>query len=289
MNVTPTVDRSWVAELSLRLGQLNGHTALLAAKHLGPLRVQKSFSQPDGSCHLYLLHPPGGIVGGDTLAVEVRAEQGARVLITSPSATRFYRSPGQGLVQKQDVQLSVAADAHLEWVPLETILFNGAEARIRHTVQLAADATYLGWEMFAFGRRASSETFDAGCLKQESRILVQDQLIHRESLSLDTRSSNLLNQQWGTRGSSLVGTLVAVTLQHSHSGIPEVPDALLTVLRDPLNDPNWGITSKGRVILVRYLGDSAEQCLGGFDGIRARLAGEGLIGSAGNRPRIWNT
>ncbi len=171
------LQRGWRAELSLCCEQRGGRTVLARKRQFGPLTLQRPF-YPEGSvCHLYLLHPPGGVVGGDSLAVDIDLGPGARALVTTPGATKFYRSAGADALVTQ--RLSVAAGAGLEWFPQEAILFPGARVRSRTEVALQADASFIGWELLSLGRPVIGERFDSGALhtglcRQSRRSAVAD-------------------------------------------------------------------------------------------------------------------
>src|SRR6187402_782414 len=121
-----TTSSSWHARLELGFSRSGSRTVLARRRHFGPLIVQRPFYPEGGICHVYLVHPPGGIVGGDQLALQVEVERDAHALLTTPAATRFYRAgphPRAALNQQFVVQ-----DAALEWLPQETIVFDGARA-----------------------------------------------------------------------------------------------------------------------------------------------------------------
>ena len=94
--------------------------------------------------HLYILHPPGGVVGGDSIDIKVSAREGSRALATTPSATKFYRVDNGDLQQIQGCQLTSKQGAVLEWLPLETIVFRGASPRMTTDVHLEADGRFVG-------------------------------------------------------------------------------------------------------------------------------------------------
>src|SRR6187551_1093438 len=118
---------SWQARLELGFRATAGRTVLAHRRHIGPLMVQRPFYPEGGICHVYLLHPPGGIVGGDSLELQVDAGQGSHALITTPAATKFYRAgPHPRAVLRQNL---LVKDAVLEWLPQEAIVFDGAKVR----------------------------------------------------------------------------------------------------------------------------------------------------------------
>ena len=106
---------------------------------------------PEGRevCHVYLLHPPGGIVGGDRLQVEARVGAGAHALLTTPAATKVYRSAGPAAAQ--EAELVVARDGVLEWLPQETIVYDGADVALATRARLERGARFLGLDLLCFG------------------------------------------------------------------------------------------------------------------------------------------
>lgn len=113
--IPPIPHMTWRAELSLDYALSTGRT-VARHRHSGPLRVLQSlYPEGDAVCHNVLVHPPGGIVGGDVLDIRVAVGEGAHGLVTTPGATRFYRSEGESCVQQ--TLLDVAAGARLEWLP----------------------------------------------------------------------------------------------------------------------------------------------------------------------------
>jgi len=152
----------WQACLELGLEKRGLRTVAAHRRHYGPLAVQRPFYPEGDVCHLYLLHPPGGVVGGDTIDIRVRAGTGARALVTTPGATKFYRSAGATAAVTQTLQ--VDAGAVLEWLPQEAILFQGAVARPQTRVELATRACFAGWDILYLGRPANAEPFTPGRL-----------------------------------------------------------------------------------------------------------------------------
>lgn len=135
---------------------------MLAARHQrGPLLVQRPFyPERGGVCHCYVLHPPAGIVGGDDLEVTLDLDRGAQALVTTPAATRWYFSRGRESRVRQQARL--ADGATLEWLPQETLLFDGAHARLATSIHLDGNARFCGWEILGLGRPACGESFRTG-------------------------------------------------------------------------------------------------------------------------------
>jgi urease accessory protein len=161
--------KEWRAQLDLEFSKSNNRTILRHRKHFGPLQVQKPFyPEINGTCHVYILHPPGGVVGGDRLNISIDVDSNAHALITTPAAGKFYRSAGPIAVQKQIIK--VASKAILEWFPSENILFSGSKAQIQTKVELAHDSHFVGWEILCLGRPASEEIFSQGELDQRFEV-----------------------------------------------------------------------------------------------------------------------
>ena len=177
-----------------------------AVRHVGPLVVQRPFHpEPDGTAHVYLLHPPGGVAGGDRLEIACHLAPGARAVLTTPGAAKFYRSP-HSLSALRTV-IDVGADAVCEYLPQETILFDGANASIETRISLAANATYVGWEFISFGRPAAREGFTWGTARQRVEVLRAGRPIWFERLHLDG-GSPLIGSRFAFAGKPIVGTMV---------------------------------------------------------------------------------
>ena len=146
------------AKLSLKFAEIGGITRLVEREHFGPLLVQKPL-YPEGreTCHVVIIHPPGGIVGGDQLEISAHIDASAHAQITTPGATKWYKTNKH--TSQQKVRISVNKGGSLEWVPQETIFYNNANIEIDHQVTLEDNAIYVGCEILCFGRTASGETF----------------------------------------------------------------------------------------------------------------------------------
>jgi urease accessory protein len=162
----------WPGHLALNYRCENtsvGTRTVLHDRHCGPLRVLHSlYPEAPQVCHNVLVHPPGGIVGGDDLVVDAHLQSDAHALVTTPGATRFYRSSGDAA--RQHIHFNVDAGARLEWLPLETIVYSAALAENRMVFDLAPGAEMFGWDVLALGLPASEQGFDLGHMHQQIEI-----------------------------------------------------------------------------------------------------------------------
>jgi urease accessory protein len=279
MAVAPeSVVAGWLGWLQLVFAFSAGRTALVGRRHQGPLLTQRPFYPEGGVCHSYLLHPPGGVVGGDRLELEVACESGAHALMTTPAAGKFYRSDGRLAVQRQ--RLTVAADAVLEWLPQEQIVFRGAEVDSLTRVELAAGARFIGWEVVCLGRRASGEAFEAGHLRQRFELWRAGRPLWLERSHV-VGGSEWLHARCGLAGYSVVGTLVAVGATDR-----QVEDARAAL--PPAQDAVFAVTRVDDVLVARYLGHSGEQAREVFGCVWAAVRPP-LLGRDACAPRIWRT
>lgn len=200
---------SWQGQLQLDYTLQDGRTTALD-RHHGPLRVlQRLYPEGDAICHHVLVHPPGGIVGGDELAIEARLGPGTHALVTTPGATRFYRSAGAPATQSLRARL--APGSRLEWLPLETLVYDGALAENRMVFDLAPGAELMGWDLLGLGLPAAGLAFQRGHYQQHlelpgrwlerGRIAAEDHALLDSPLGLDGRK--LLASLWFAAGTPL--------------------------------------------------------------------------------------
>ena len=276
----PPVDTArWEARLSLGFADDGGVTRMLERSHSGPLRVQKPL-YPEGGhvCHAIVVHPPGGVVGGDELNINVRAGDRAHVLLATPGAAKWYKANGQ--VSRQQVRIDAASGASIEWLPQETIFFDAAHVRLDHDVTLTQDATYIGCEILCFGRTASGESFNTGRIEQCTRIRRDGKLVWFEQGVL-TAGDASMTSTLGLAGKTVCATLIAVG--------KTVSATLIGALRMAGDGEGaYGVTQMKSVVVVRYLGDSSETAKRLMMSAWLELR-PALLGREGVVPRIWNT
>ncbi len=270
----------WEARLNLRYAKRGNGTVLIEREHYGPLLVQKPF-YPEGPdvCHSILVHPPGGIVAGDRLTINVTVESGAHALITTPGATKWYRS--EGAQAEQCIAINVAAGANLEWLPQEAIVFNSAIAKQTISIDLADHANFLAWDILVLGRVAAQERFTQGLYKQAWTITRNGLPLWLERGQL-TGGSTLLASTVGLAGYPVAATLLAVGKAPSA--------ALVAACRAVAVDANArvAITALPQVLCVRFLGHGAEQAKMWLQSLWHELRPH-YFGRPIHRPRIWST
>jgi urease accessory protein len=220
---------TWRGELTLGFAERGGGTALVERQHRGPLQVQRAFHpEGPGVCHVYLLHPPGGLVAGDELEVQVQVAAGAHALLTTPASTKVYRS-GKGQLARQHQRLQVAAGGRLEWLPQDTIVYEGAEVALATRVELTGDAAFLGWEMVCLGRPAAGDRFTRGRCRQRFEVFRDGQPLVIERLRVDG-GGPLQAAAWGLGGVAVNATVVCTPsepgdLELARAALAEAPAA----------------------------------------------------------------
>lgn len=286
--VEPLDQRFWRGTLSLGFAASTRGTVVVGRRHEGPFCIQRPFYPGDGACHVYLLHPPGGLAAGDQLVLDVDVAPGAGALLTTPAATKFYRSDGPASVQHQT--LRVAAGATLEWLPLDTILFGGSRARIDTEVSLSPGARFIGWEQFSLGRPLSGDRYTTGKLEQHTRITLDEDPLLIESLRLAAGDWQL-SADWGLASFGVCGALYAYP----------VHDPLLVRVRERLGaaTPSYekprsggslrcGATLLGELLVVRCLATEPEPLRNLLETLWCDLRPD-VIGRAPSVPRVWRT
>ena len=273
----------WKARLNLGFVDRGDKTVLKHRSQQGPLAIQRPLYPEGNPCHTYLLHPPGGVVGGDTLQIKTRVEQGAQVLVTTPGATKFYRSENK--YAKQQQTLFVAKGSRLEWLPQENIFFPDAHVRLDTQVHLETGAQFLGWEMHCFGRPALSEEYDTGHLVGKTEVYLDGELLLTEGLNI--RGDDNLLKNKGLLGYQMMGTLY---ISIDDENFYQLVQSLLFTIQQEYKQGAVIIASSQieNLLVIRALGHWSEVILSCFQRVwqltRAHWTGESPY-----PPRIWAT
>ncbi len=269
----PVEPRGWEAALQLRFAR-DGHvTRLVERSHRGPLVVQRPFHPEGDVCHVYVVHPPGGVVGGDLLQLTAQLEAGAAVLLTTPAAGKFYRSNGATATLQQTL---VAQDGALEWLPQENIFFPGAQARVSTRVQLRGAARFLGWEVSCFGLPARDERFEQGEARQSLELWHDDRPRLIERLRVDAA---VAQARWGLAGQPACGSLLA---------FPATPALLERARAVECGEVTVACTLVDGVLACRGMAMRADLLRAAFVSLWQALR-PALLQRAPVPPRIWAT
>lgn len=275
---------SWRAHLSLHYTR-EGERTLAHDRHEGPLRVlRRLYPEGPGICHHVILHPPGGVAAGDVLEIEARLESNAHALITTPGATRFYRS--EGALAEQRSTLHLAPGARLEWLPMEAIAHPGCQALNQLRATLEPGAQMIGWDVLALGLPASGQAFETGVFSQHlelpglwlerARIAADDHLLRQSPLGW--AGHGVLATAWLATGTAWPAAQRQVLVEVARDAI--AGHALAATA---------GVTAvQSAVLVLRVLAPGVEPAMHLLAQVRAawRQAAWGL---AAEPPRIWRT
>ncbi|MBI2778614.1 MAG: urease accessory protein UreD [Gammaproteobacteria bacterium] len=274
---TPT----WRGSLDLRFSQ-GPDTVMQVVEARMPLAIQRPF-YPEGAdvCHAVVLHPPGGMAGGDRLEIALHLEPGTQALLTTPAANKWYRS--SGLPAAQIVRACVDTGAHLEWLPQESIVFDGALAHQTMRVELAPGATWLGWDITRFGRSACGERFDHGHWRNSIEVWRGGTPLWIDRQRLEG-GSRLLDRPFGLSGMPVTGCLAWLG-QVVETTLAEEARRLWTA--QPRHG-EAGVTRLEEGLLCRYRGPSSAEARAWFVAVWDMLRRHHR-NRAACPPRIWNT
>lgn len=275
----------WHSRLQLQFSA-EGARTVLRHQHEGGLRALASHYPEDSAiCHQVLVHPPGGLVGGDILDIDLSVQEGAHALVTTPGAGRFYRSTGAPA--RQTLEARLAPGARLEWLPLETLAYNECLGENRSRFHLAPGAELMAWDLLALGLPAADAAFRAGRFTQH--IELPGIWLERGCIAGD--DGVLLHGPGGLRGHTALATLFFA------AGSPlaaQRREELLVVARQAADEARqasvlFGVTAPhAQVVALRLLGHRIEPVAALCRAVWAawRQTGWGVGGCA---PRVWST
>ncbi len=272
--------RGWEAGLRLGFARRGERSVLARRSSFGPLAVQKAlYPEGDLVCHAILLHPPGGIAGGDRLEIEIEVETGAHALLTTPGATKWYRSAASEAAQS--VAITIERNAVCEWMPQENIFFNAACARNTLCVDLQAGSVFCGWDVTCLGRTASGERFQAGRIRQHLRVM-RDGVPLLEELGTLQGGGALLDSPIGMAGFPVSATFIVAGMAIGRDAL----DFCRAVA--PIGDCRLGVTAMGEVFVARCLAQTSEAARACFLQMWTHLRPQYARVPA-RMPRIWAT
>jgi len=275
----------WHSRLQLQFSAEAART-VLRHQHEGGLRALAShYPEDPGICHQVLVHPPGGLVGGDILDIDLSVQEGAHALVTTPGAGRFYRSTGAPA--RQTLEARLASGARLEWLPLETLAYSDCLGENRSRFHLAPGAELMAWDLLALGLPAADAAFRAGRFTQH--IELPGIWLERGCIAGDDDA--LLHGPGGLRGHAALATLFFA------AGSPlaaQRREALLDAARQAADEAQqasvlFGATAPhAQIVALRVLGHRIEPVAALCRAVWAawRQTGWGVGACA---PRVWST
>jgi urease accessory protein len=237
--------------------------------------VQKPFYPEGGVCHVYVIHPPGGVVGGDQLNLNVNVAEKSHALMTTPGSAKLYRSAGA--VAKIEQHLQIQEGGVLEWLPQDTILFSGCKVDLLTRVDIDLHASFVGWEILCLGRPTSGEKFTQGHCRQRFELWRNGQplVIERSRLA---GGESLLESSWGLQGNTVTATMLVT---------PANKEMLVSV-RESIEDIGFSVTLLDDVLVCRFLGLQGEHARKVFSQVWA-IVRPLLVERSACPPRIWAT
>lgn len=278
----------WYAclELGFSYQAANQRTTLAYRKHSGPVRVQKMlWPEKSGVCHAIIVHPPAGIAGGDHLTFDIQVDMNAHALVTTPGAGKWYKTNAKQAFQHIHIRLK--DNAIFEWLPQETMLFNGAHAESETLIHLDIAASFIGWDILVLGRQARNECFTEGQYRNQFQLLRDNRLLVADRLNF-SGNDRWLTSRLGMNGHAVMGSFWAVAPEKYRSSV--YLDEHVAVIRELMMrmKVNVSLTLLDDVICARFLGDDVRQCHDAFAAIRAKLR-RYWFDLDEEFPRIWRT
>lgn len=257
---------------SLRFVFARGATRLAELDQVSPMRILFPVPEPGEPPLAALVNTGGGLAGGDEVGVSVTLDPGAQACVSTPAAEKIYRSLGPET--RIATRIDVGPGATLEWIPQETILFDGARLARRIDVALAPDARLLFAEMMVFGRHARGEALHAGSLLDAWRLRRAGALLWADGLALGPRIRTQLDNPFGLAGAEACATVLFAAETPLHEARDALREAgvAATILRPGL-------------LILRWLGD-ASAVREGVGAAICRLR-QGLLGLPPALPRLW--
>ena len=270
----------WDASLKLIFDSRSNKTILARRQHHGPLVLQKIlYPEGDNPAHGVIIHPPGGVAGGDRLQLNVEMQAESAALLTTPGATKWYKSAGRQA--SQQIEMTLDEHSQLEWLPQENIVFDGADVALKTQVNLNDSSTFAGWEVICLGRQASGERWQTGCFRQQLLIKREGKFIWNESTVL-TPESKVLSAMAGLQNHVVFGSFVVA------AGLtpPDILQACQEISLD--SSARVGVSALPEIFTARYIGPCAQEAKHYFEKVwhclRPWYGKRNAV-----RPRIWAT
>jgi urease accessory protein len=272
----------WRARLELQFEAAGARTVLARRRHEGPLLVQRPF-YPEGPlggpCHTYVIHPPGGVVSGDELELSTRIAPGARVLMTTAAAGKFYRSADAQRASRVIQQFQIE-HGELEWLPFESIFYPSSVVELSTRVHFTAQSRFIGWEIGCLGLPARGQGLEDGRVRQSIELWREQRPLVLERLQLDAVCASA---RWGLDRQPAFGSCFAYP-----AGASELELARAAAARGASSELTIGCSLLEGVLTCRARALHTDRLRAAFIELWRALRPL-LLGRAALLPRIWAT
>jgi urease accessory protein len=261
----------------------DGATRIADLYQRDPCRALFPLSEPGDVMQAVMLTTSGGLTGGDRVAARIASGPRTRAFVTTQAAEKIYRSRGDDTLFSVD--LSLGAGAWLEWLPQETILFEGARFRRETRIELAAEARLIAAEIVAFGRAARGERITAGHYIDRWRISREGRLVWADALTHTAAPEAALAHPAGFGGAAVAATLVVAGPEAARQ--LDVARAALAAANRP-GAPRVAATVVNDLLIARFIGNSAQQLRSDLAQLWCTLR-QGMGNLPPRLPRTWYT
>ena len=263
--------------LRLEIRHRGGRSALHSVYQQAPCRALMPTVEPGAPLEAILVNTSGGLVGGDRIESVIAVGADASAVLASQAAEKVYRSTGADTVV--ETALSIAEGAWLEWLPQETILFDGARLHRRLSIDLAPTARLLAAETVIFGRIARGERFSRGFLHDSWALRRAGRLVWADAIRLDGDVEALRTRAFGFGRAAGYATL----LHAGPAAASFLPLAREIVASAPAEG---GATLVSGLLLLRFIAEDAARLRSAVAAAACRLRAE-IAGLPAQLPRVW--
>lgn len=261
-----------VGDLRVGCKRLGAETVLDDLRQAGCLKARFPRRIVPGWMDIVMLNTGGGVAAGDRLDLAFNVGPEARATIAAQAAERFYRARAADVPSRVRTSVTVAEGACLEWLPQETILFDGCALDRRLDIEVAADARFLGVETLVFGRVSMGERVVKGWLRDLFRVRRGGDLLLHDAIRLDGPMDAVLERAAIGKGARALATMVYVA--------PDA-DRLIGPVRDVLAGAEAGVSTWNGMLIARILGPDSASVR------RIVMAALDVLRESRPLPRVW--
>lgn len=270
----PPVWQRMEGEARITFREREGASRLGALYQKGSAKLRLPRVPPGSAPEAVLINTAGGVTGGDILKLEGRVEAGARAVLTTQASEKVYRASAG--VARVSTSLCIAEGARCDWLPQETILFDGGRLHRSLEVEMAEDASFVGVEAVVFGRTSSGESVRSGALRDFWKVRREGRLIFADCMRIDGEIAEKLERRAAFNGNRAAATLVAVS-----SGVEAKVESLRAVFRDN-QEIEAGVSAWDGLLVSRILGSS------GWALRRGLLVALTVLRGGVALPKVWH-